>query len=161
MFFVSLEILAQKSKKINFVNDTIINYIPRYEYSRYIATKAKHIYKFDITSQLNVEPVRPKGVGGHHIQLKGFRIQIYQGKERTEATETRQKCFKHFEEYHPYLQFKRPMYDVRLGDFKSKKDAKKILKQVKKQFKNAIIISDMIWHYKIYKNNSEVKEITR
>ena len=146
--FAYLEILAQKSKKINFVNDTIINYIPRYEYSRYIATKVKHIYKFDVTSQLNVEPVRPKGVGGYRTQIEGFRIQIYQGKERKEATETRKKCFEYFEKYHPYLHFKRPMYDVRLGDFQNKKDAKKMLKQVKRQFKNAFIVSDMIWYVK-------------
>ncbi len=149
LLFVSLEILAQKSKNANFVDDTIINYIPRYEYSRYIATKAKHIYKFDVTSQLNIEPTRPKGTGGHHAQIKGFRIQVYQGKERIEATETREKCFEYFEKYHPYLQFKRPTYDVCLGDFQSKKDARKMLKKVKKQFKNAIIISDMIWHRNI------------
>ncbi len=143
LFSYSFEILAQKDKKTVFIDDTR-NYLPKY--GQHIVAKENYIYKFDITSQLSMGHVSTTICWlTPRLQIKGFRIQIYQGKERTEATETRHKCFTYFEEYHPYLQFKRPTYDVCLGDFYTKKSAKQMFKSVKKHFPKAKIVEDMVW----------------
>ena len=169
--FTSLEIFAQKNKKDKkddtaiSTDDTLSKYRPKYDYRREvytgevtIITPPKKIetadndyaYNFDITDKLSMGTAATayeKTV--IRIQKSGFRIQVYLGTDRQEATQARQKCFGSFAEYHPYLEFSRPTYRVRLGDFEYRESARQVWLKVKRRFPTASIIPDMVWVTKI------------
>ena len=175
--FISFEIFAQKNKKNDTaisVDDTLSKYRPKYDYGRenYLgdvtvisppkkteAADNDYAYNFDITDKLNTQSTPTRIIRGSRLQKQGFRIQIYLGEDRKEATETRQRCFGSLSEYHPYLSFTRPIYKVRLGDFEDRKSAKKTLSRVKRYFPKAKIIADMVWKTNLETNNKrEIKK---
>ncbi len=166
--FISLETFAQKNKKNDTaisVDDTLSKYRPKYDYRREVyvgevtvisppkkieVADNDYAYNFDITDKLSMGRAS-YDVGNTviRIQKSGFRIQVYLGTDRQEATQARQKCFGSFAEYHPYLEFSRPTYRVRLGDFEYRESARQVWLKVKRRFPTASIIPDMVWVTKI------------
>ena len=166
--FISFEIFAQKNKKNDTaisVDDTLSKYRPKYDYGRenylgdvtVISSPKKtevadndYIYNFDITDKLNMKKVISNDENKIiRIKKSGFRIQIYLGTDRQEAMQLREKCFGTFAEHNPYLEFSRPTYRVRLGDFEYRESARQVWLKVKRRFPTASIIPDMVWVTKI------------
>ena len=76
--------------------------------------------------------------------MQGFRIQVYSGQERTKATELKNSLLNQYPDFASYLLYQQPYFKVRIGDFKTRLDALKLLDQVKTNFSVAFIVRDEV-----------------
>ena len=79
--------------------------------------------------------------------LQGYRIQIYFGtghSARQKATDIRNKFITEFEDQKPHLIYQAPYFKVRIGDFRTKSDALKIMDEIKAIYPGAFIVKDYI-----------------
>jgi len=79
--------------------------------------------------------------------MQGYRIQIYFGtghSARKKATNIRNKCITQFENQKPHLIYQTPYFKVRIGDFRTKSEALKIMNDIKTIYPSAFIVKDYI-----------------
>lgn len=79
--------------------------------------------------------------------IPGFRIQLYYGsgpESRKKATQVQADFLRLYPEMPSYLIFQSPNFKIRIGDFRSKLEAEKFLKEIKAHFENAFIVKDEI-----------------
>ena len=80
--------------------------------------------------------------------FEGFRIQIFSGSGRTAremANEARARFISEFPQNDSYLNFEPPNYfKVRIGDYRTKRDAYNDFLAIKKEFPDAYIVPDRI-----------------
>jgi hypothetical protein len=79
----------------------------------------------------------------------GFRIQIHFGNEREKAKEIKTKFLKEFPEIPAYDSYQSPNFRVRVGDYRSKLEATKYLKQISILFPSSFIVNDNIKYPKL------------
>ena len=83
-----------------------------------------------------------------HGGFDGFRIQIYSSARRTareEANESNSKFISEFPGVKSYLDFEKPnFFKVRVGNYRTKRDALNDYILIKKKFPNAYIVPDII-----------------
>ena len=76
--------------------------------------------------------------------IPGYRIQIYFGAIRQKATDLKND----FNALHPetasYLTYKQPNFKVRVGDFRTRLEAQKFLKNIQGQYSTSFIVTDDI-----------------
>jgi cell division protein FtsN len=75
---------------------------------------------------------------------KGYRVQIYNGNNRTQASEAKMNFIKKFPGVRSYIVFNNPQYRVRVGDFANKEDAEVFQEKVQKEFQPTMVIPDLI-----------------
>jgi len=89
-----------------------------------------------------------------HIQInqnsrgvEGFRIQIFSesgNNSKSQAQTVLDEFVQKFSKVNAYLTFKSPNYRIRIGDFRTRLDAKRFLLEIATDYSNAFIISDQI-----------------
>ncbi|WP_136481519.1 SPOR domain-containing protein [Cognatitamlana onchidii] len=67
-----------------------------------------------------------------------YKIQIYSG-GRTLAQEAKEAFSKHFPEWKPTIQYETPNFKIWAGNFRTRLEADRALKQIKKEFPSAFI----------------------
>ena len=79
-------------------------------------------------------------------EIKGYRIQIYFGNNRTEAEKIERKFKNLFPDYknETYLRYYQPYWRVRIGNYYRKIDAQNLLHQLTEEFENVLLIKDEI-----------------
>jgi hypothetical protein len=95
----------------------------------------------DVTSTLNqkldqIASTAPKTV-------KGFRVMIYSGNSKEEATTIKEKASGLTSE-NVYIEFKAPNFRVKVGDAANRLEANYLLGKLKKEFPTAVIVPDEI-----------------
>jgi len=106
-------------------------------------------------AQLNIfQDPRLETLLQRHIQynkqkggMNGFRIQIFFGSGRTardDANETKARFLSYFPDTKAHILYQSPFYKVRVGDFRTKNEALKFYRIVRRRFPNAYIIPDII-----------------
>lgn len=82
--------------------------------------------------------------GGANGQVNGYRIQIFSGTGRQEAYTTQTE----FKSLHPdvksYISYVQPNYKVRVGDFRTRLEAEKLMNQLKQYFTVLFVIPQAI-----------------
>jgi hypothetical protein len=77
--------------------------------------------------------------------LKGYRIKIHFGSDKTKASEIKTKFISKFPNVPAYGPiYDQPNFNVRVGDFRTKLDAYRLLKEVQTEFPSAFIVQDDI-----------------
>jgi len=84
-------------------------------------------------------------------KAKGFRVQIHFGADRDKAKEIKAKFIQKYADYAAYEEYDMPNFKIRVGDFRSKIDAYRFLKQMQADFPSSFIVQDEI----------ELKELTK
>jgi hypothetical protein len=74
----------------------------------------------------------------------GYRIQIHFGNEREKAKDIKTKFLQAFADIPAYDSYQSPNFRVRVGDFRSKLEASKYLKQISATFPSSFIVNDNI-----------------
>jgi hypothetical protein len=163
LFIGFSEVYAQKSKKEegNF-NDDIAPHRPVYSYQPpvfqgspitfEVIRNAENVdlpdsllaFKMDITKSLNkILDYVPEKVTVK-ISKPGFRVQVYVGKDREEASRIRGICLNLEKDEEAYLDYDRPNYRVKVGNFLNREDAKELYKKLKRRFPEAMIVPDQV-----------------
>lgn len=80
------------------------------------------------------------------VVTQGYRIQIFFGNERQEATEALEKFKTIFPELSDegYLLYQSPNYKVRVGNFSHEEDAKPLLRRLEKEFLTVFLVKDKV-----------------
>lgn len=81
----------------------------------------------------------------HHPQVKksnrvrGFRVQIYNGNDRTEANKVRDQFLQHYPRVPAYIIYARPNFRVRVGNFKSRQEATTFMRNLGNRYSSMIV----------------------
>lgn len=76
--------------------------------------------------------------------MKGYRIQVYQGEQRTEAYNRQAKINSQYKQLPTYVTYQAPDFRVRVGDFKTLREAQRYQQAMLKLFEGAFIIEENI-----------------
>ena len=79
--------------------------------------------------------------------FQGYRVQILKtsGNEALDITEKAITDFSEkYSDIHAYLTFEEPYYRVRVGDFRTRLEAEKFLKKIKRKYPGAWVIQDYV-----------------
>jgi len=74
----------------------------------------------------------------------GYRVQIYFGSSRQAAYDAQAKFSNEYQEYHTYITYSEPNFRVRVGDFKARMEAERLLKDLSATFTTLFIVSEKI-----------------
>jgi len=74
----------------------------------------------------------------------GYRIVLYRGDVKTEAQKIKSQFSKKYPKIESFILFNSPTYYVRVGNFKTEKEAEEFLSKIKSLWPNAVIIEDQI-----------------
>jgi hypothetical protein len=85
-----------------------------------------------------------KGTEAGPSASHGYRIQIFSGSDRKDAYTTQAKCQDRFPEMHTYLSYRDPNFKVKVGDFRSRLEAEKMVEEMRPAFTGMYIISEKI-----------------
>ncbi len=105
--------------------------------------------------KMNVDP-RVTKLQQKYVELNklkqssaGYRIQVHFGNEREKAKEIKTKFLQAFPDIPAYDSYQSPNFRVRVGDFRSKLEASKYLKQISASFPSSFIVTDNIKYPKL------------
>lgn len=103
-----------------------------------------------------IQDYKVKALLAKHIEvnskasIKGYRVKIHFGADKTKANEIKSKFISKFPDVPAYGPiYDQPNFNVRVGDFRTKLEAYKFLKEVQIEFPSAFIVQDEIEFPKI------------
>jgi SPOR domain len=78
--------------------------------------------------------------------VKGFRVQIHCSGNRFAANKTREDFNKNYGylRIHSYISYFEPDYRVRVGDFKNRKDAERVVREIWSSYPGCVVVADKI-----------------
>jgi hypothetical protein len=76
--------------------------------------------------------------------IKGYRIKIHFGSDKTKAREVKAKFLAKYPEVPAYEKYDQPNFNIRVGDFRTKLEAYKFLKEIQVEFPSAFLVQDEI-----------------
>lgn len=76
--------------------------------------------------------------------IHGFRILLFSGNTREEATKAKEMAYKNFPDLDVYTTYSNPTFKVKLGDFYMKLDAYLVLKKLQTVFPNAVLVEEVV-----------------
>jgi hypothetical protein len=98
-----------------------------------------------------IQDYRIKKLVDHHIAINekkrtisGYRVQIHFGNLREPAKEVKSKFLSLYDNVPAYEIYQQPNFKIRVGDFRTKLEATKLLKEISSDFPNAFIVPDDI-----------------
>ena len=77
-------------------------------------------------------------------KIRGYRIQIYFGGERRQASRVKARFLKQYPEREAYTLYQRPSFKVRVGNFRNKLEAQKLYHQLDQRFQTVFIVPTRI-----------------
>jgi len=81
---------------------------------------------------------------GSSIVVYGYRVQVFFGADRKEAYNQQAKFKNLYPDLNTYLSYIQPNYKVRVGDFRSRAEAQKLLNDLRSVFPTLFIYSERI-----------------
>ena len=76
--------------------------------------------------------------------IKGYRVKIHFGADKNKAKEIKAKFMAQFPTMAAYEKYDQPNFNIRVGDFRTKLEAYKFLKELQSEFPSAFIVQDEI-----------------
>jgi hypothetical protein len=76
--------------------------------------------------------------------MSGYRVQIYFGSQRAKATEVKTDFLQLFPKTGAYLSYQQPNFKIRVGDFKTRLEAMKFLKEIQPVYGSAFLVKDEV-----------------
>lgn len=84
------------------------------------------------------------GLTGSNVTLSGYRVQIFSGLDRQEAYSEQAKFKSRYPGINTYISYTQPNYKLRVGDFRTRLEAEKLMNELKKYYTSMFIFSEMI-----------------
>lgn len=84
------------------------------------------------------------GVSGKNVTLSGFRVQIFSGLDRQVAYSEQAKFKARYPAINTYISYTQPNYKLRVGDFRTRLEAEKLMNELKKYYNSMFVFSEMI-----------------
>lgn len=119
----------------------------------YIVSVYNYSYSQTVVDSGNVEFVQEfkiKELVNKHIEINskatinGYRVKIHFGADKNQAYEVKKKFSEKFPNVPAYAKYDQPNFNIRVGDFRTKLEAYKFLKEVQVEFPSAFLVQDDI-----------------
>ncbi len=97
-----------------------------------------------------VQEYKVKDLLNKHIEvnskapIKGYRIKIHFGSDKNKAKEVKAKFISKFPEIAAYEKYDQPNFNIRVGDYRTKLEAYKALKEIQLEFPSSFLVQDEI-----------------
>lgn len=97
-----------------------------------------------------VQEYKVKELVNKHIEInskapiKGYRIKIHFGSDKNKAKEIKAKFISKFPDIAAYEKYDQPNFNIRVGDFRTKLEAYKALKEIQLEFPSSFLVQDEI-----------------
>jgi hypothetical protein len=78
------------------------------------------------------------------ISSDGFRVLIFSGSSRSEAYDVQAKFQEKYPDIRTYLAYREPDFKVKVGDFRSRLEAEKMVQELKRSFAGLFIVAEKI-----------------
>ncbi|MBL7890060.1 MAG: SPOR domain-containing protein [Bacteroidia bacterium] len=97
-----------------------------------------------------IQDYKIKELQAKHIEvnakspIEGYRIKIHFGSDKTKAKEIKVKFMSKFPGIPAYEKYDQPNFNIRVGDFRTKLEAYKALKEIQPEFPSSFIVQDEI-----------------
>ncbi len=97
-----------------------------------------------------VQEAKIKELVDKHIEInskasiKGYRVKIHFGTDKNSAKEVKGTFIAKFPDVPAYEKYDQPNFNIRVGDFRTKLEAYKFLKEIQADFPAAFIVQDEI-----------------
>lgn len=78
------------------------------------------------------------------LLLYGFRVQVFFGPDRKKAYQEQARVKELYPEYPNYLTYTQPNYRIKVGDFRTRSEAQKLMNQLKPYFSSLFIFNERI-----------------
>lgn len=97
-----------------------------------------------------VQEYKIKELVNKHIEInskatiKGYRIKIHFGSDKNKAKEVKAKFISKFPNIKAYEKYDQPNFNIRVGDFRTKLEAYKALKEIQLDFPSSFLVQDEI-----------------
>lgn len=99
-----------------------------------------------------VQDPRIKELVDKHVQLNeknngrmaGYRVQIHFGVDRSKARDVKAKFLAGYPSIEAYERYEQPNFKIRVGDFRTRLEAYKFLKEITYEFPGSFIVQDEI-----------------
>lgn len=75
---------------------------------------------------------------------KGYRVQIYSGNDRSEATRIKTDFMKRFPGVRTYMTYVQPQFRVKVGDYATREEAAKMYREVNHIYNPCMIVPDIV-----------------
>lgn len=76
--------------------------------------------------------------------VKGYRIQLASGQDRNNINVAKTKFYSNFPTLRPYITYQQPNFKLRVGAYRTKLEAQRMLLEIQEEFSDAFIIRDDI-----------------
>ncbi|HRH65708.1 MAG TPA: SPOR domain-containing protein [Bacteroidia bacterium] len=87
---------------------------------------------------------RQKQINLEKQSMPGFRVQIYFGGNRPKASEVKLDFNSRYPDIPAYLTYQQPNFKVRVGDFRNRYEAQKLLKQLEGKYPTTFVVPDEV-----------------
>jgi hypothetical protein len=77
-------------------------------------------------------------------QVTGYRIQLASNNSRQELLNIKGRFIQEFPDYTAYIEYSAPQFKLRVGDFKTRNEADRVLEDIRIEFSSAFIVPDKI-----------------
>ncbi len=84
------------------------------------------------------------GSGEGGFSSSGYRVQLYAGSDRAAAYKAQAKFQQNYPDIRSYVTYNEPNFKVRVGDFRTRLEAAKMMEQLKPWFSLMFIIAEKI-----------------
>jgi hypothetical protein len=97
-----------------------------------------------------VQDYKIKELLDKHIEInskapvKGYRVKIHFGTDKNAAKEVKGNFIAKFPDVPAYEKYDQPNFNIRVGDFRTKLEAYKLLKELQADFPSAFVVQDEI-----------------
>ena len=87
-----------------------------------------------------------KGVtrNGTPVVVSGYRVQVFFGNDRKEAYAEQARFSSLYPEYATYVSYTQPNYRVKVGDFRTRAEAQRLITELRPQFPTLFIFNERI-----------------
>lgn len=101
--------------------------------------------KVEIVQEFKVKELLSKHIEiNSKAPIKGYRIKIHFGSDKNKAKEIKAKFISKFPDIPAYEKYDQPNFNIRVGDFRTKLEAYKALKEIQVEFPSSFLVQDEI-----------------
>ncbi|MBK7849938.1 MAG: SPOR domain-containing protein [Bacteroidetes bacterium] len=87
---------------------------------------------------------RQKQINLEKQSMPGFRVQIYFGGNRPKASEVKLDFNSRYPDIPAYLTYQQPNFKVRVGDFRNRYEAQKLIKELEGKYPTTFVVPDEV-----------------
>lgn len=137
VLFACLSASAQRKGQVVVIKDPLIEALQEFRHGTRITAR---------TGSGNASQPVDKSTATRTTQ-RGFRVQIYSGSSRTDAYAEQARFQRLYRDIDTYVSYEEPNYRVKVGDFRGRNEATRLMQSLRGQFNNVFIFTEDIFVY--------------